>query len=130
MIRQFAIQTIAWPIGTSLALFAAPTILAALAVITTGCLHENTPTLLRGEVSHVDAVYFVRECTTHRRYELKLNAHAEVLLERNIAKVREASPGPVLVELGGKALPATTSTPADALFDVRSQYAVREGSCE
>lgn len=106
-------------------------LISVCVAITSGCVHETQPpAMLRGEVTREHALYFVRECTTGRRYELKLNAHAEVLLERHVGEARREAPGPVLVELGGKILPATTSTKADAIFDVHSQYAVRPGACE
>jgi hypothetical protein len=106
------------------------TLVFALTTSATGCMHDQHPAQLRGEITGKKSLYFVRECRTGRLFELRLNEHAEVLLTRRVDKVHHESNGPVLVELGGKSLPATTSTRADAVFDVRAQYSVRAGSCD
>ena len=93
------------------------------------CLHENPPGQLRGEIERLGPHFIVTECSTHRTYELKLIPAAHVALERRVRAIEEAEGGPVLVELGGKALPATPATAAEALFDVHTQDDVRPGSC-
>ncbi len=100
-----------------------------LLALLTGCLHEQTPTQLRGEIERRGAHYFVTECSTRRTFELRLIPAAHVALERHVLTTQAEQPGPVLVELGGKTLPATPATTADAIFDVYEQYAVRSGSC-
>jgi len=123
MRRPFHDRTITWVL---LGL-----VLGCLAATTTGCLHESTPPAqLRGELTSEGAVYFVQECTTRRRYELKMRAQSRVALDRRVEQIRQTGDGPILVELGGRSLPATTTTQGDALFEVRAQYAVREGACE
>lgn len=104
---------------------------AFFAATTHGCLHESTqPAQLRGELTRVGSVYFVAECTTRRRFELQMRAASQVALDRRVEQIRQTSDGPILVELGGRSLPATTTTHGEALFEVRAQYAVREGACE
>lgn len=105
------------------------TLVFALLTSATACMHDQQSAQLRGEITRKKSLYIVRECSTRRLYELKMNEHAEVLLARHVDEARQESDGPVLVELGGKSLPATPSTKADALFDVRAQYSVRPGSC-
>ena len=123
MRRPFRDRTITWVL---LGLVVGP-----FAATTTGCLHESTPPAqLRGELSREKSVYFVQECTTRRRYELQMRAQSRVALDRRVEQIRQTSDGPILVELGGRSLPATTTTDGDALFEVRAQYAVRAGACK
>jgi len=95
-----------------------------------GCLHERTPAQLRGEIERRGSHFVVSECSTGRTYELQLIPAAYVALDRHVLRVEEETDGPVLVELGGKALPATPATAADAVFDVHERYAVRAGACD
>lgn len=104
----------------------------ALALVATGagCLHEHPPSQLRGEIERRGAHFVVTECSTGRTYELELVPAAYVGLERRVDAIRrEIGGGPVLVELGGKPLPATPATAADAIFDVHTRDAVRPGAC-
>jgi hypothetical protein len=101
-----------------------------LALLAGGCLHDTEPAQLRGEIVRQGAYFVVTECTTGKRYELDLVAQAYVALDRHVREVESALPGsPILVELGGKALPPTGHTPADGVFDVYQRYDVRAGSC-
>jgi len=101
-------------------------VLASLAV---ACLHESPPDQLRGEIRRHGPHFVVTECSTGRTYELKLVPAAYVALERRVEAIAEETGGPVLVELGGKALPATPATASDALFDVHTRDDVRPGAC-
>jgi hypothetical protein len=101
----------------------------ALIPLATGCLHEQSPSQLRGEIERYGAHFVVTECSTRRSYELKLIPAAHVALERDVMRVRRERSGPVLVELGGKTLPATAATSAEALFDVYDRLSVRAGAC-
>lgn len=102
---------------------------AVLATLGAGCLHEPPATPLRGEITRRGAHFVVAECSTGRVYELRLIPAAHVALERRVDEVVREQGEPVLVELGGKVLPATPGTAADALFDVHERYAVRHGAC-
>ena len=104
--------------------------LAALLLLSTSCLHDSEPAQLRGEIARHGAYFIVTECTTGKRYELDLIAQAYVALDRHVREVESALPAsPILVELGGKILPPTGTTPADGVFDVYERYDVRAGSC-
>lgn len=100
-----------------------------LVTLASGCLHEQSPSQLRGEIEKYGAHFIVTECSTRRTYELKLIPAAHVALERHVREVLATDRGPVLVELGGKTLPATPATSAEAIFDVHERYSVRAGSC-
>jgi hypothetical protein len=102
---------------------------AALAMLAAGCLHEPPSTPLRGEIRRHGAGFVVAECSTGRVYELRLVPAAHVALERRVDEIAREQGEPVLVELGGKTLPATPATAADALFDVHERYSVRHGAC-
>ncbi|MDG2049228.1 MAG: hypothetical protein P8M78_03605 [Myxococcota bacterium] len=107
-------------IGTSLALSA---------LMMTACAHSRVPTQLQGEIERFGTEYIVTQCSTGKTYQLKMIPHAFVALDRNVRTVQNESGGPVFVELGGKILPATSDTAAEAIFDVHDRYAVRQGRC-
>ena len=103
--------------------------LALFSLLTTACVHHRPPARLQGEIERFGTEYIVTQCSDGKTYQLQMIPHAFVALERNVRTVQNETGGPVLVELGGKILPATSDTAAQAIFEVHDRYSIQQGRC-
>ncbi|MCH2184510.1 hypothetical protein MK280_01415 [Myxococcota bacterium] len=103
--------------------------LALFGLLTMACAHNRAPAQLQGEIERFGTEFIVTQCSDGRTYQLQMIPHAFVALERKVRTVRTERGGPILVELGGKVLPATSDTAAEAIFEVHDRYSVQQGRC-
>ena len=103
--------------------------LALFSLLATACVHHSAPARLQGEIERFGTEYIVTQCSDGKTYQLQMIPHAFVALERNVRNVQNETGGPVLVELGGKILPATSDTSAEAIFEVHDRYSIQQGRC-
>ena len=103
-------------------------LLAAIPLLVS-CLYERPPSRMTGEIERLGPHFIVTDCDGGRTYELRLIPAAFVNLDRRVAQIEAETPGPVLVELGGRRLPAASATAAEAIFDVHTVDGARPGAC-